>query len=110
MFRLCQLGVVKNASWSREPHGMLAVQAGRPAVWLIPPTTRQSPVCVSRLALRDKSAEPSNDGRLRDNRRLRDVGETLRTSWQTPTDTMITDDLPTLLTLLSKVPSRRKRP
>lgn len=41
---------------------------------------------------------------------LRDLGETLRASWQTPTDTMITDDLPTLLTLLSKVPKRRNRP
>jgi len=54
--------------------------------------------------VRDRSSKPFNDGRLHA------VGETLRNSWQTPTDTMITDDLPTLLTLLSKVPSRRKRP
>ena len=40
---------------------------------------------------------------------LREVGAVLRTSWQAPTDTMITDDLPTLLTLLSKVPKRRNR-
>ena len=47
---------------------------------------------------------------MREDRRLREIGETLRSSWQTPTDTMITDDLPTLLTLLSKVPRSRKHP
>ncbi|MES3108398.1 hypothetical protein [Sphingomonas aurantiaca] len=40
--------------------------------------------------------------------RLQDVGETLRSSWQTPTDTMITDDIPTLLTHLSRVPRVRR--
>ncbi len=42
--------------------------------------------------------------------RLHDVGETLRSSWQTPTDTMITEDIPTLLTRLSQVPKTRKKP
>ncbi|WP_277983059.1 hypothetical protein [Sphingomonas faeni] len=41
--------------------------------------------------------------------RLQDVGETLRSSWQTPTDTMITDDIPTLLTRLSRVPKVRRK-
>ncbi len=42
--------------------------------------------------------------------RLQDVGETLRSSWQTPTDTMITEDIPTLLTRLSQMPKTRKKP
>jgi hypothetical protein len=42
--------------------------------------------------------------------RLHSVGETLRSSWHIPTDTMITDDIPTLLTRLSQVPKSRKRP
>jgi hypothetical protein len=41
--------------------------------------------------------------------RLQEVGDALRQSWQTPTDTMITGDIPTLLTLLSKVPKDRHR-
>ncbi|MBD8618829.1 hypothetical protein IFT67_07820 [Sphingomonas sp. CFBP 13728] len=42
--------------------------------------------------------------------RLHDVGETLRSTWQTPTDTMITEDIPTLLTRLSQVPKTRRKP
>ncbi|MCP8889240.1 hypothetical protein [Sphingomonas faeni] len=41
--------------------------------------------------------------------RLQAIGETLRSSWQTPTDTMITDDIPMLLTRLSQVQARKKR-
>ena len=43
-----------------------------------------------------------------DGARLQDVGETLRSSWHTPTDTMITDDIPTVLTHLSRVPRVRR--
>jgi len=48
-------------------------------------------------------------GRREAGARLHDVGERLRSSWQTPTDTMITEDIPTLLTRLSQVPKNRKK-
>jgi len=54
--------------------------------------------------VRDDTPKRASDARLIN------VGETLRSSWQTPTDTMITDDIPTLLTKLSQVPKARRRP
>ena len=53
--------------------------------------------------MRDETPKRASDAQLQS------VGETLRTSWQTPTDTMITDDIPTLLTKLSQVPKTRRR-
>ena len=65
---------------------------------------RTSPrVCVDEVGVRNETTRRGADARLQD------VGETLRSSWQTPTDTMITEDIPTLLTRLSQVPKTRKK-
>ena len=61
-------------------------------------------VCVGEVDVRDDTS------RREAGARLHDVGERLRSSWQTPTDTMITEDIPTLLTRLSQVPKTRRKP
>ena len=40
--------------------------------------------------------------------RLSRVGEALQSSVAVPTDTFITDDMPLLLTKLSRIPAKRK--
>lgn len=60
-------------------------------------------VCVGEVEVRNETSRRGADARLQA------IGETLRSSWQTPTDTMITDDIPMLLTRLSQVQSRKKR-
>lgn len=69
-----------------------------------PPPPRDPPgfVCVVEVEVQNETAKRDAGARLQD------VGETLRSSWQTPTDTMITDDIPTLLTHLSRVPRVRR--
>lgn len=87
--------------WNRMGHRRFDWRARRRPH---PPEGSAGLVCVIEAIVRDETPKRASDARLHT------VGETLRTSWQTPTDTMITDDIPTLLTKLSQVPKSRKRP
>ena len=75
---------------------------GQPGVVLIPPKDVAGSVGVIEVHVRNETSRRGGATRLHD------VGETLRASWQIPTDTMITGDIPTLLTRLSQVPRNRK--
>lgn len=68
-----------------------------------PPRDPPGFVCVGEVEVRNETSRRGADARLQA------IGETLRSSWQTPTDTMITDDIPMLLTRLSQVQARKKR-
>ncbi len=78
---------------TREPGGVLVPR------WMPPGL-----VCLGEVDVQNETSRRGAGARLHD------VGETLRSSWHTPTDTMITEDIPTLLTRLSQVPKTRKKP
>ncbi len=76
---------------------------GEPGGVIAPRRTRRALMRNQGFPVHDETPRRASDTRLHI------VGEALRSSWQTPTDTMITDDIPTLLTRLSQVPKTRKK-